>query len=73
MNAPVKTEAARPYTETDDLRDRLLAAELSAIRNAGMARHAAWAIQGMCNALEREGLDVSYWRTLAADIERRAL
>ena len=50
------------------IHDKLLDAELRAIRNAGMAKRAAWSMQGMCNALERAGLDTSYWRGLADDI-----
>lgn len=70
MNAPAKIEAARPVST--DPRDIALAASLDAIRFRSMALRACWAMLGLCREAEQLGLDVTYWRDLAADIERRA-
>ena len=67
MNAQTRIEAARP-----DIRDRLLDAQLCAIRCQGMAKRAAWALEGLCNKAAEQGVDVAYYRALAADIGRRA-
>jgi hypothetical protein len=67
MNAPARIEAPAP-----DIRDRLLHAQLTAIRCQSMAKRAAWALHGLANQAAEHGIDVTYWRNLATDIEHRA-
>lgn len=54
-----------------DYRDVALAAQLEAIRNRAHALRLAWAMQGLCKRAEMAGVDVSYHRNLAAEIEGR--
>jgi hypothetical protein len=55
--------------ENRELRDRLQAERLNAIRLRGTARRLAWAMRGLCRQAEDRGIDATYWRDLARDAE----
>lgn len=66
MNAPFRIEAPQL-----DYRDVALAAQLEAIRNRAHALRLAWAMQGLCKRAETAGIDATYYRDLAAEIDGR--
>ena len=35
---------------------------LEAIRAESRIKHLTWALEGLCNVAERNGIDVTYWR-----------
>lgn len=68
MNAPARIEVPAPPI---DYRDVALAAQLETIRNRAHALRLAWAMQGLCKRAESAGVDVGYYRDLAAEIDGR--
>jgi hypothetical protein len=56
-------------SENRELRDRLQAERLAAIRLRGTARRLAWAMRGLCREAEDRGIDATYWRDLAREAE----
>jgi hypothetical protein len=54
-----------------DYRDQHLDAQLRAERYRGHALRLAWAMQGLCNRAEAAGVDASYYRNLAAEVDGR--
>jgi nitrogen fixation protein FixH len=71
MNAHTTIAAERPVSEVEQLRRQLQAERSKVIRLRGMVKRGAWAMLGLANAAERFA-DTTYWRELAADLERRA-
>lgn len=65
MHTNVIAEAER--VERSNLRDQLQTERLKAIRYRCQVKRLVWAMEGLCNRAEREGVDASYWRAMAAE------
>lgn len=66
MMMPIEAEGAR--LERAALREQIRELRLAKVRSDGSAKRLLWAVEGLCNRLEKTGADVSYWRDLANDM-----
>ena len=69
MNAQTKIEVEGERSTRPTLRDIATENWSAAIRAESNIKRLVWALQGLCNVAEKQGVDVTYWRDLAAEKE----